>query len=158
MKANKALKRLSKIEALMSVVAKRYSAGELHIREVLQDAKAAVTRAKEALSLRVSSATAKNPAKPKRKAGPAAPHRRRAQAKAAVAKAGRATRKAAPARKKASAKKAAKRSAPITKAARNTAAKKTATTPAQSATDAAPQEPVAAPPELNDRSDSAYGF
>ena len=62
MKANKALKRRAKIEMLMSDVTERYSASAPHIREVLQDAKAAVTRAKEAVSLRTSSGTAKNPA------------------------------------------------------------------------------------------------
>ena len=62
MKANKALKRLAKIEALMSDVTERYSASAPHVRELLQDAKAAVTRAKEAVSLRTSSGTAKNPA------------------------------------------------------------------------------------------------
>ena len=62
MKANKALKRLVKIEALMSDVTERYSASAPHIRELLQVAKATVTRAKEAVSLRTSSGTAKNPA------------------------------------------------------------------------------------------------
>jgi len=81
MKATKALKRLAKIEALMSDVTERYSSAP-HIREVLRDAKAAVTRAKEAVSLQASSGTAKNlsvehseptskakrePSKPKRK-------------------------------------------------------------------------------------------
>jgi hypothetical protein len=61
MKTNKALKRLAKIEMLMSDVTERYSASAPHIREVLQDAKAAVTRAKEAVSLKASSGTAKNP-------------------------------------------------------------------------------------------------
>jgi len=60
MKANKALKRLAKIEALISDVMERYSSAP-HMREVLQEAKAAVTRAKEAVSLQVSSGTAKNP-------------------------------------------------------------------------------------------------
>jgi hypothetical protein len=73
MKANKALKRLAKIEALMSDVTERYSSAP-HIREVLQDAKAAVTRAKEAVSLQASSGTAKNPpvkhSKPPSKATP----------------------------------------------------------------------------------------
>ncbi len=63
MKANKALKRLAKIEALMSDVAERYSESVPHIREVLQHAKAAVTRAKEAVGLQASSETAKNPVK-----------------------------------------------------------------------------------------------
>jgi len=57
MKANKALKRLAKIEALISDLMERYSASAPHIREVLQDAKAAVTRAKEAVSLQSSSET-----------------------------------------------------------------------------------------------------
>ena len=57
MKANKALKRLAKIEALMSVVTERYSASAPHIREVLQDAKAAVARARE--TVQASSRAAK---------------------------------------------------------------------------------------------------
>jgi hypothetical protein len=61
MKANKALKRLAKIEALMSDVTGRYSASAPHIREVLQAAKTAVTRAKEAVRLQASSGAAKNP-------------------------------------------------------------------------------------------------
>jgi hypothetical protein len=61
MKANKAVKRLAKIEALMSDVTERYSASAPHIREMLQDAKAAVTRAKEAVSLQASSGKAKSP-------------------------------------------------------------------------------------------------
>ena len=52
MKANKALKRLAKIEALISDVTERYSASAPHVRDVLQDAKAAVARAKEAMRLR----------------------------------------------------------------------------------------------------------
>ena len=60
MKANKALKRLAKIEALISDVAERYSSAP-HIREMLQDAQAAVTRSKEALGLQTSSGKAKNP-------------------------------------------------------------------------------------------------
>jgi hypothetical protein len=61
MKTNKALKRLAKIEALISKVTERSSASAPHIRELLRDAKAAVTRAKEAVSLQASSGTAKNP-------------------------------------------------------------------------------------------------
>ena len=165
MKANKALKRLSKIETLMSVVSERYSAGESHIREMLQDAKAAVARVKEAVSLQASSVKAKKPAKPKRKAGQEAPRRRRAHAKAAVAKPARATTKVAPARKKAAVKKAtavkkaavkprtAKTAKKNARVGRATVAKKTASAPAQ-----APQQPMPAQPELNDRSDSAYGL
>ena len=62
MKAKKALKRLAKIEALISDVTERYSSAP-HIREVLQDAKAAVTRAKEAVSLQASSGTTSAPKK-----------------------------------------------------------------------------------------------
>jgi adenylate kinase len=61
MKAKKALKRLSKIEALLSDVTERYSAGAPNMRKVLQDAKAAVTRAKEAMSWQASFGAAKNP-------------------------------------------------------------------------------------------------
>ena len=61
MKTNKALKRLAKIEALISKVTERSSASAPHIRELLRDAKAAVTRAKEAVSLQKSAGKAKNP-------------------------------------------------------------------------------------------------
>ena len=50
MKAKKALKRLAKIDALISDVTERYSKGGLQIREALQDAKAAFGRAKEAFA------------------------------------------------------------------------------------------------------------
>jgi hypothetical protein len=63
MKANKALKRLAKIEELMSDVTDRYAAGAPSIREALRDAKDAVTRAKEALSLHVSSTATNFPVK-----------------------------------------------------------------------------------------------
>ena len=62
MKANKALKRLTKIKALISDVTKRYSASAPNLRDVLQYAEDAVTRAKEAVGLEVSS-TAKGRAK-----------------------------------------------------------------------------------------------
>jgi hypothetical protein len=86
MKTKKALKRLAKIEGLMSDVTKRYSSAP-DIRETLQDAKVAVIRAKEAVSLQASSEKAKNltarhskppskakpePSKPKRKLSAAA--------------------------------------------------------------------------------------
>ena len=54
MKTNKALKRLTKIEALMEDLTERYSAGASHLEEALQHAKAAVVRAKETVSLHVS--------------------------------------------------------------------------------------------------------
>jgi hypothetical protein len=62
MKANKALMRLAKIEALISVVTERYSAGAHHIREALHEVKAAVARVKAAISSQVPSRTAKSSA------------------------------------------------------------------------------------------------
>jgi DNA-directed RNA polymerase subunit L len=59
MKAKKILKRLAKIEAWISDVTERSSARVPHIRELLQDAKAAVIRAKEAVQ--ASSGKAKHP-------------------------------------------------------------------------------------------------
>jgi hypothetical protein len=61
MKANKALKRLARIEGLMSNLTGRYSASAPGVRDVLQNAMAAVTRAKEAVGLEASSAASKNP-------------------------------------------------------------------------------------------------
>ena len=69
MKSNKALKRLGKIEALISDVSERYSSGASHIREALQDAMAAFARVKAAVSSQASSGTAKHPpGKPKKSA------------------------------------------------------------------------------------------
>ncbi len=118
MKANKALKRLAKIEALISDVSERYSSGASHIREAIQDAMAAFARVKAA----VSSEAAKHPpvkgkkaiaqeavakAKPKRRLSAAgrkaireALKRRWAEKKAATEKADQAAKKVAPARKK----------------------------------------------------------
>ena len=59
MKANKALKRLAKIEALMSDVTERYSARGPDTRKLLQDAEAAVVRAKAAVNLEASPRPAK---------------------------------------------------------------------------------------------------
>jgi hypothetical protein len=59
MKDNKALRRLSKIESLMSDVTQRFS-GPVALQRVLHDAMAAVTQAKDAMSKRVSSGTPKN--------------------------------------------------------------------------------------------------
>ena len=55
MKANKALKRLTHAEDLISDVMERYSESAPDIREKLQDAKTAVTRAKDAVNLQASS-------------------------------------------------------------------------------------------------------
>jgi hypothetical protein len=59
MKAKKVLKRIAKIEALISEVKERSSASAPHIRELLGDAKAAVIRVKEAVQ--ASSGKAKHP-------------------------------------------------------------------------------------------------
>lgn len=57
MKATKAVKRLTHVEDLMTDVTERYSAGGPDIQQKLLDAKAAVSRAKEAVSLQSSSET-----------------------------------------------------------------------------------------------------
>ena len=127
MKANKALKRLAKIEALMSDVTERYSARGPGTRKMLQNAEAAIVRAKAAVNLEASprpaktrlversrrpSKTTPEPTKPKRKlsaagrrASKAALQRRRAQKLAEAQKAQRFAKKAAPARKNAIVKK-----------------------------------------------------
>ena len=60
MKAKKALKRLNKIEELIANLTERYSARVPQMRDVLEEAKAAVVRAKEAVQ--ASSGTAKKAA------------------------------------------------------------------------------------------------
>ena len=145
MKANKALKRLAKIEAWMSDVTDRYLARSPGIRKVLQEAKAAVARAKEAVRLQTSSKTAKKAPLPPSKAE--ASRRRRAKTKAAAAKAHRAAKQPTPPRKKAAVKKAAvnaqiaKKSAPLRKVAKKTAAKKTVQVPVPTA-EAVAHEPM----------------
>ena len=57
MKAKKALRRLAKIEASMSKVRDEYSASASNLENIFQQATAAIARAKEAVSLEVSSAT-----------------------------------------------------------------------------------------------------
>ncbi len=90
MKANKALKRIAKIESLTSDVIRRLAKGAPHVSDLLKDLKAAVLRVKEAVSTQVSSGTAKKKAAPARKKG----------AKKTVAKASRAkAAKKAPKRK-----------------------------------------------------------
>jgi len=59
MKANKALKRLAKIEALMSDVGKRFSAHAPSLREAFADLKVAVDRVKEAVRVQATSAARK---------------------------------------------------------------------------------------------------
>jgi len=63
MKANKALKRIAKIEELTSEVTRRLSKSAPHISDVLKDLKAAVARVKESVSARVSHAAKKAPKK-----------------------------------------------------------------------------------------------
>ena len=70
MKANKALKRLKKIEALMADVMERYRSEALHIRKALHQAKDAVARVKAAVRSEATSGTGKTSkplAKPKRR-------------------------------------------------------------------------------------------
>lgn len=131
MKANKALKRLAKIESLMSVVAERYSVSAPHLRKVLKDAADAVARAKQAVSLQASSGTK-------------APTAHRATKKAVPAQ-----KNAAPSQKKVAVKKVAanaplaetaKRSTRVKKTAKKRAARKTAAVPvAQAAMEAVSQ-------------------
>jgi hypothetical protein len=155
MKANKALKRLAKIEALMSDVTERYSARGPGTRKMLQNAEAAIVRAKAAVNLEASPRPAKTrpvehsegpskptpePTKPKRKlvaagrrASKAALQQRRAQKLADAQRAQRSGKKAIPARKKTVVKKvtakakAAKKVAPVKRAAVKRAAVKRVT-------------------------------
>lgn len=78
MKANKTLKRLAKIEALLSGVKAR-SSDASDLRQALQDARAAVARAKEIVSSQAA-------AKAEREAKKAAPGRKKDAAKKVAAK------------------------------------------------------------------------
>src|ERR1700674_2335277 len=132
MKANKDLKRLAKIEASVSDLAKRFLPSAPHIREVLQDAKAAVIRAKEAV-LQASAGTAKK--------------------KTGAPKAGRPAKKSPPALKKSTGKQVemkaaarkAKKRAPVKKAVKKAAAKRVPSAPILAMTDIAPQEQIETP-------------
>jgi hypothetical protein len=57
MKANKALKRLTKIEASLSNLIERYAPTEQGVKGLLHDAKTTILRAKKAVSLQASSRT-----------------------------------------------------------------------------------------------------
>jgi hypothetical protein len=140
MKKNKALKRLRKVETMISDLAKRYVPEEPDVRELLQDAKAAVTRAKEAASVQASAATGSK----HRTAGgkPDANGRRESpgRKKAAEPKVQPAAKRAA-SRTKTAAKKAAvvpvattKKSAPKKRTARIRVVTNTTPAPAQPAT------------------------
>ena len=59
MKAKKALKRLSRVEALLSGVRRQFSAGEKEVLESLDSAKASIAQAWESVSRGVADAMAK---------------------------------------------------------------------------------------------------
>lgn len=61
MKAKKAVKRLNKIEALLSDVMNQFSGDKQALGELLNPAKAAVLRAKETLASQISTSAVKNP-------------------------------------------------------------------------------------------------
>jgi hypothetical protein len=61
MKAKKAIKRLSKVEALLSNVLDQFPGSKDGLQELLGSAKAAVVRAKRAVTSQLSSQTAKKP-------------------------------------------------------------------------------------------------
>jgi hypothetical protein len=63
-KANKALKRIAKIEVLTSEVTRRLSKGAPHVSAVLKDLKAAVAQAKKAVSALASVEGAKKNSAP----------------------------------------------------------------------------------------------
>jgi hypothetical protein len=65
MKAKKALKRLIRVEALLSNVLDQYAASDHRVRELLDSAKASVVNAKKTMSLRASPGAARKlPAQP----------------------------------------------------------------------------------------------
>jgi hypothetical protein len=84
MKATKALKRLAKIGALLSDVAARYSVNDSDTRKVLQDASAAVGRAKEIVSLQAAGPARKKAAAKKAEGTTAKPAKKRAPIKKAA--------------------------------------------------------------------------
>ena len=94
MKANKALKRLAKIETLMSDLAQRFSASAPHLREALKDLKASVLSVKEAVKVQASALGAKKASSKK-----AVRARKKAVAKKAAAPKAKAAKKRAPVRK-----------------------------------------------------------
>lgn len=150
MKAKKAIKRLAKIEALLSDVTKRFPNTSLQIQGALKDAKAVFARVKEAVSLQVLSEAA-NDSKAHSKATPEPAKRKLSAAgegatqegvHGRMAKKNEATPNTAPSKKKVAAKTmAAKTPAAMTARKRaqiNKAAKK----------DATPKETPQAPVEI----------
>ena len=104
MKANKAVKRLGKIESLLADVSKGYEAAAPLLRSALENVKAAMARAKEAVTAKPAK---KAKAKSKAKAGG-----KTAKKKAAVKKADAKASKVTAGKKKAPRKKARKKPAP----------------------------------------------
>jgi hypothetical protein len=87
MKANKALKRMAKIESLMSDVAERFSASAPHLREALKDLKAAMLSVKETVKVQASPAAKKAEPKKAARAGKKAVAKKRAPLRKAAKKA-----------------------------------------------------------------------
>ena len=77
MKAKKALKRLTRVEALLSDVLKQYAASEKEVRESLDSAKASVARAFESVKGHIAAALDTKKAKKPAKAKKAAQRKRR---------------------------------------------------------------------------------
>ena len=81
MTSKKILKRIAKIEALIAKLTERSSVSAPDIQELLRDAKAAISRAKKAVSLQASSGTAPHPpvkhSQPTSKATPEPPKPKR---------------------------------------------------------------------------------
>ena len=86
MKATKALKRLDKIEAMMSDVIERYVTLAPGVRKALKDAMAAVAVAKEAVSLDASSRMVKNPTLKQAETATSSPMKKTGVKKAAKAR------------------------------------------------------------------------
>ena len=127
MKSSKILKRIGKIEALMSKLTERSSVTAPDIQELLRDAKAAITRAKKVVSLQASSGLARNPpAKPSQPTSIATPEPSKPKRKLSVA--GRKAISEATKKRWAAKRSAAKKLAPAVakkKALKKVAAKKT---------------------------------
>ena len=93
MKANKALKRLAKIETLMSDVAERFSASAPHLREALKDLKAAMASVKEAVKVQTSPAPKKSTSKKAARAGKKAVAQKAAKKRAPLRKPAKSAKK-----------------------------------------------------------------
>jgi hypothetical protein len=65
MKAKKAVKKLMKVEALLSNISELYAAKHSRVRDLLDAAKDSVVRAKDAVKVQVSRSVKHRPLKPK---------------------------------------------------------------------------------------------